>query len=138
MINPNEVYGKYQSSTLTPEEAVLKLHEKILERIETIKEAINTINSLKPTEFEKKKEKLELISRELDLIIDSVDVVKGMLSDETPEELKKRLESVYNLFKVTIIAACYEENNDKLERAKEIITPIYEGWEIYVGKSSKQ
>ena len=55
MINPYNIYGKYQTSTLTPEEAVLRLHEKILERMETIKEAIGVMNSLKPTEFEKKK-----------------------------------------------------------------------------------
>jgi len=134
MINPNNIYGKYQTSTLTPEEAVLRLHEKILERMETIKEAIGIINSLKPTEFEKKKEQLELISKELDLIADSVDVIKSMLSDETPEELKKRIESVYNLFKVTIIAACYEENLKKLEEAKEILIPLYEGWKNYVEK----
>jgi len=136
MINPHNVYGKYQTSTLTPEEAVLRLHEKILERIETIKEAIGIINSLKSTEFEKKKEQLELISKELDLIADSVDVIKSMLSDETPEELKKRIESVYNLFKVTIIAACHKEDLKKLEEAKEILIPLYEGWKNYVGKSN--
>ena len=134
MINPNNIYGKYQTSTLTPEEIVLRLHEKILERIGTIKEAIGIINSLSPTEFEKKKEKLELISKELDLIIDSVDVIKSMLSDETPEELKKRIEAVYNLFKVTIIAACHKEDLKKLEDAKEILIPLYEGWKNYIGK----
>ena len=134
MINPNNIYGKYQTSTLTPEEIVLRLHEKILERIETIKEAIGIINSLKPMEFERKKEQIELISKELDLIIDSVDVVKSMLSDETPEELRKRIESVYNLFKVTIIAACHKEDLKKLEDAKEILIPLYEGWKNYIGK----
>jgi flagellin-specific chaperone FliS len=133
MINPNNIYGKYQTSTLTPEEIVLRLHEKILERIETIKEAIGIINSLKPMEFERKKEQIELISKELDLIIDSVDVVKSMLSDETPEELRKRIESVYNLFKVTIIAACHKEDLKKLEDAKEVLIPLYEGWKNYLG-----
>ena len=133
MINPNNIYGRYQTSTLTPEEAVLRLHEKILERMETIKEAIGIINSLKPKEFEKKKEQLELISKELDLIVDSVDVIKSMLSDETPEELRKRIESVYNLFKVTIIAACHKEDLKKLEDAKEILIPLYEGWKNYIG-----
>ena len=133
MINPNNIYGKYQTSTLTPEEIVLRLHEKILERIETIKEAIGIINSLKPMEFERKKEQIELISKELDLIIDSVDVVKSMLSDETPGELRKRIESVYNLFKVTIIAACHKEDLKKLEDAKEILIPLYEGWKNYIG-----
>ena len=134
MINPYNIYGKYQTSTLTPEEAVLRLHEKILERMETIREAIGIINSLGPREFEKKKEQLELISKELDLIIDSVDVIKSMLSDETPEELRKRIESVYNLFKVTIIAACHKEDLKKLEDAKEILIPLYEGWKNYIGK----
>jgi flagellin-specific chaperone FliS len=133
MINPDNIYGRYQTSTLTPEEAVLRLHEKILERMETIKEAIGIINSLKPKEFEKKKEQLELISKELDLIVDSVDVIKSMLSDETPEELRKRIESVYNLFKVTIIAACHKEDLKKLEDAKEVLIPLYEGWKNYLG-----
>jgi flagellin-specific chaperone FliS len=133
MINPYNIYGKYQTSTLTPEEAVLRLHEKILERMETIKEAMGVMNSLKPTEFEKKKEQLELISKELDLIVDSVDVIKSMLSDETPKELKKRIESVYNFFKVTVIAGCYKEDLKKLEEAKEILTPLYEGWRNYAG-----
>jgi len=134
MINPNNIYSKYQTSTLTPEEAVLRLHEKILERIKTIKEAISVIKSLGPTEFERKKEQIELVSKELDMIIDSVDVIKGMLSDETPEELRKRIESVYNLFKVTIIAACHKEDLKKLEEAKEILIPLYEGWKNYVEK----
>jgi flagellin-specific chaperone FliS len=133
MINPYNIYGKYQTSTLTPEEAVLRLHEKILERMEIIRKAISIINSLSPTDFERKKEQLELISKELDLIIDSVDVIKSMLSDETPEELKKRIESVYNFFKVTVIAACYREDLKKLEEAKEILTPLYEGWKNYAG-----
>ena len=138
MINPHNIYGKYQTSTLTPEEAVLRLHEKILERTETIKNAIGKINSLGPKEFERKKEQLELVSKELDLIVDSVDVIKSMLSDETPEELKKRIESVYNLFKVTVIAACYKEDLKKLEEAKEILIPLYEGWKNYVGKGNSE
>jgi flagellin-specific chaperone FliS len=56
-----------------------------------------------------------------------------MLSDETPEELRKRIESVYNLFKVTIIAACHKEDLKKLEDAKEILIPLYEGWKNYIG-----
>ena len=136
MVNPYNIYGKYQTSTLTPEEAVLRLHERILERTETIKNAIGKINSLGPKEFERKKEQLKLVSKELDLIVDSVDAIKGMLSDETPEELKKRIESVYNLFKVTVIAACYKEDLKKLEEAKEILIPLYEGWRRYVEKST--
>jgi flagellin-specific chaperone FliS len=110
----------------------------VLERIETIKDAIGKINSLGYKEFERKKEQLELVSKELDLIVDSVDVIKSMLSDETPKELKKRIESVYNLFKVTVIAACYKEDLKKLEEAKEILIPLYEGWKRYVEKSTSE
>ncbi|MEO2069652.1 MAG: flagellar protein FliS [Desulfurobacteriaceae bacterium] len=135
MINPNNVYGKYQTATLTPEEAVLRLHEKLLERMETIEKAIKTIQSLEPKDFEKKKENLELISKELELILESVDAIKGMLSEETPEELKKKLESVYNIFKVTVIVACYHEDTKKLNEARKILLPLYEGWKEYVEKS---
>jgi len=135
MINPNSVYGRYQTATLTPEEAVVRLHEKILERMEKIKAAIDRLKTLPPTEFEKKKEQIELISRELELIIDSVDAIKGMLSDETPKELKVRLESVYNLFKVNVISACYHEDTKKLEKAKEVLIPLYEGWKAYAERN---
>jgi|GEM_PF-5814520 len=132
MINPNSVYGKYQTTTLTPEEAIIRLHEKVFERIERIKVTINELKAIGPLEFEKKKEQLEAISRELELILESIDVIKGMLSDETPEDLKKKLESVYNMFKVTTIAACYYEDLNKLREAEEILQPLYEGWKSYV------
>ena len=103
MINPNSVYGKYQTTTLTPEEAIIRLHEKVFERIERIKVTINELKAIGPLEFEKKKEQLEAISRELELILESIDVIKGMLSDETPDH------STICRFRRSLPRECMEE-----------------------------
>lgn len=131
-INP---YIKYQTSTLSPEEAIIKLHEKIFERIEIIADNYEKLKVLPPEKFEDKKKILtDEIASQLDLIIDSIDAIKNMIDDNIDKKLKDNIYSVYNLFKVHLIKACYKEDIDLIKDCKEIIMPLYESWK---GKFSK-
>lgn len=125
-LNP---YLKYQTSTLSPEEAIIKLHEKIFERIDIVADSYKKLKSMPPEKFEEKKKILvEEIATQLDLIMDSVDAIKNMIDEGIDKKLRNNIYSVYNLFKVHLLKACYDEDIDRINEVKEVIKPLYETW----------
>lgn len=136
MVDPRSVYGQYALSTISAEEAMVKLHEKIIERIEKILELNRKIKEFPAKRVAEEPESFnELINergRQIDLVIDSIDAIKSLISDETPKELKDRIMETYDVIKFKFLKAVLEGKAEDFKDVKEAVGTLLDGWKVAV------
>jgi len=137
-----KIYGQYQVSTLSPEEAVVKLHEKILERIDKVIKLNKEIKAfpakrlLENKGVEEFNELLDEKNKHVDLIIDSIDAIKGLISDDTPKELKNQIFRTYDFIKLKFLKAILEEKSKDFKDVKAAIETLLDGWRKVLNDST--
>ena len=139
--NVKDLYGQYQVSTISAEEAMVRLHEKVIERIEKIMEFNAEIKNFPAKELAKQPEKFNLLinkrGEEIDLVIDSIDAIKNLISGETPKELREQLFETYNFIKLKFLKAILKESKEDFLDVKEAMKTLLDGWKKTLLSESK-
>jgi flagellin-specific chaperone FliS len=130
--DPRKLYGQHEVSTVSAEEAMVRLHEKISERIDRITELSREIKDFPAKALAEEVEKFnELINekgRQIDLVIDSIDAIKNLISEDTPDNLKKQLFETYGFIKLKFLRAILEEKEEDFKDVKGAIETLLDGW----------
>jgi flagellin-specific chaperone FliS len=133
MLNdPRKVYGQHEVSTISAEEAMIRLHEKVLDRIDKVVELRREIKDFPAKKLAEEVEKFnELINergRQIDLVIDSIDAIKNLISEDTPDNLKKQLFETYSFIKLKFLKAVLEEKDRDFNDVKNAVQTLLDGW----------
>ncbi len=132
MFDPKKVYGQQAISTISAEEAMIKLHEKILERIERIKELNEDIRNLSAKEIAKNVDKFNKLlnerGKQVDLVINSIDAIKGLISDDVNIYLKEQIWETYNSIKIAFLKAVLDREEKYFTDVEDSIKILLEGW----------
>jgi flagellin-specific chaperone FliS len=130
--DPRKVYGQHEVSTISAEEAMVRLHEKLLERIEKVRKLSKEIK-----DFPAKKlaEEIDMFNsllnergKEIDLIINTIDAIKQLISDETPSNLKEQIYLTYNALKVNFLRGILQEKDEYFEDVITSVKTLLDGW----------